>query len=92
VHKSSPAFHVALGDEDNHALLTVLAAALRAAENHVRAGARNLDPAHDPNDPPVRVVLLAATLVADRCAELRSLLDCYVDAANDLDDPPDDPF
>jgi hypothetical protein len=94
VHTPSSPFYTRHPDDNEHPLLTVLAAALRAAENHVRAAATDLAPSHDPNEAPVRVVLFAATLVADRCAELRPLLDFYVDAANDLDlhEPADDPF
>jgi hypothetical protein len=92
VHTPDFPFHTPPGYDTEHALLAVLTAALQVAENHVRADARDLAPALDPNQLPVRVVLFTAALVADRCAELRSLLQLYAHAYDDLRDLDDNPF
>lgn len=72
------------------AVLTLLAAALRVAEQTLRDEHPQIENAPKLDDHHAPIVVASAKLIVDRCAELRTLLDFYDDAVDDVTTVRDD--
>ena len=97
MRRHSIPFHIPVSPTPERPVLSLLHAAIHAAESILRDEHADLDraPRFDQSHAPV--VRAAAHLIVNRCAELRSLLDFYDAAVDDVvetydDTPGDVPF